>query len=252
MRLDVRLVEYVEPITVTQIIPPRIIWVVARAHGVDVELLHEHDVLHHRLKREGVARVGIVLVAVDAADPQGHAVEANLAVLHLDLAEAHATPLDLHHPTVVILERHEQRVQVRLLGGPLLGIRDGRPKRQRYLGPGVSHRVRTQRFSEYGPTLIIEQVHLDTVALHRPVSEVRDHDVHSEMRVPICLVQRRPDVVVPQVHSRQGQQVHVAEDAAEPPHVLVLQIAAIGPAVDSRRHLVVSHADVARYVELRR
>ena len=91
--LDVGLVAQQDAVFVAQLVPARHVRVVAGAHGVDVELLHEDDVAHHVLFGDDVAALRVLLVAVDALDQQRHAVEAELAVADLHLAEAHAHAL---------------------------------------------------------------------------------------------------------------------------------------------------------------
>lgn len=48
VRLDVRLVEHVDAVAVAEVVPDGVVGIVARTHGVDVELLHDADILHHR------------------------------------------------------------------------------------------------------------------------------------------------------------------------------------------------------------
>ena len=64
----------------------------AGADGVDVVLLHHEDVLDHALDRDGLAAIGIDLVAVHAFDQDALAVDEQVAVLDLDLAEADVRP----------------------------------------------------------------------------------------------------------------------------------------------------------------
>ena len=64
------------------------------ADGVDVVLLEEADVLDHAGEGDGLAVVGVVLVAVHALDEDRDAVEEELAALDLDLAEAEGAALD--------------------------------------------------------------------------------------------------------------------------------------------------------------
>ncbi len=68
-----------------------VVGIVARPHGVDVVLLHQLDVADHRLTRDVVSGVRVVLVAVDALEVDRLAVHQQLAVVDLDLAEADLT-----------------------------------------------------------------------------------------------------------------------------------------------------------------
>ncbi len=72
---QVGFVDHVQAVAVAQVQPARIVGIVRGAHGVDVVLLHQGDVLHHRFVGHGVAQVGVRLVAVDALQLDRHAVE---------------------------------------------------------------------------------------------------------------------------------------------------------------------------------
>ena len=124
--LDVGLVDQVEAVAVAQVIPGRLVRIMAGAHGVDVVLLHHQDVLDHALDRDRLAAVGIDLVAVDALEEDALAVDEQVAVPDLDLAEADVDRDDLQDRSARVLEREEQLVEVRRLGRPLERIRDRR------------------------------------------------------------------------------------------------------------------------------
>ena len=123
--LQIGLVQHKEAVFVAEIVPARIVGVVARAHRVDVERLHQLDVGQHRCDGDGVPGVGIVLVAIDALDADGHAVHTDAPVHNLHLAKTDARPLDLHHLARCVLQRQQQRVEVGVLVRPFGGIGDG-------------------------------------------------------------------------------------------------------------------------------
>ena len=88
VRLQVVLVDHVEPVPVAQIQEVRVRRVVARADGVDVVPLHEQHVLEHPLGRHGTAAQRVELVPVDAAQLDRPPVDEEHAVLDRDRAEA--------------------------------------------------------------------------------------------------------------------------------------------------------------------
>ena len=90
VRLDVRLVDHVEAVAVAEVEPVRVVRVVRRAHGVDVELLHQPRVGLHQLAADRTSARVVVIVAVDAADLHRLAVHEQPAVANLDAAEADA------------------------------------------------------------------------------------------------------------------------------------------------------------------
>ena len=62
--LEVGLGSQVNTVFVAEVVPTRVIGIVTGTHGVDVQLLHDLDVLNHAVHRDDVATVGIELVAV--------------------------------------------------------------------------------------------------------------------------------------------------------------------------------------------
>ena len=62
--LKVRLGSEIDTILVAEVIPAGIIRIVAGAHGIDVQLLHDFDVLDHALYRDDITTVGIELMTV--------------------------------------------------------------------------------------------------------------------------------------------------------------------------------------------
>ncbi len=93
--LDVGLIAEQDAVFVAELVPARHAGVVGGAHGVEVELLEQPDIAHHVGFAHHVAVIRIVLVAVDALDLQGYAVEAERTVDQFDLAKADATALAL-------------------------------------------------------------------------------------------------------------------------------------------------------------
>ena len=94
MALKVRLSCEVDTILVAQVIPARVVGIVAGAHGIDVQLLHNLDVLDHALHRDDIATVGVEFVAVGTFYQDGLTVDEQLGILDLDVTEAYAL---LHH-----------------------------------------------------------------------------------------------------------------------------------------------------------
>ena len=47
MRFQISLSHYIDTILVAQIIPIRVIWIMTSSNAIDIELLHDLNVLHH-------------------------------------------------------------------------------------------------------------------------------------------------------------------------------------------------------------
>ena len=88
VRFDVGLVDDVEAVLVAELVPARVVRVVAGPDGVDVRTLHDLDIAPHGLLGDDVGREGIVLMAIDALEQNGCAVDEELSVLDLGGPEA--------------------------------------------------------------------------------------------------------------------------------------------------------------------
>ena len=104
------------------------------------------DVLHHALDGDGLAAVGIDLVAVDALEQDALAVDQQVAVLDLHLAEADVDRDDFEHLAGVVLEREQQLVEVGRFGGPLERVR--RPAAKSWPRASCSVRVHVHLHAE--------------------------------------------------------------------------------------------------------
>lgn len=78
VRLDIGLGHDVESVLVAERVPAGVVGVVARAHGVDVVLLHDADVLQHAPLGDVIAVVGVHLMPVGALDQHRPAVDEQL------------------------------------------------------------------------------------------------------------------------------------------------------------------------------
>lgn len=93
-----------------------------RAHGIDVETFHDLDILQHALQGHHITTIGIHLVAVGTLDEHRLAVDEQLLVFDLHLAEAHLLWNDLHDVTLAVLHRGDERIEIRCLCRPLLHV----------------------------------------------------------------------------------------------------------------------------------
>jgi hypothetical protein len=122
--LDVCFVDHVQAELVAEIQEARIVRVVRAAHGIDVVLLHRHKIGAHVGDGDGFAALGMVVVAVDAADHHRLAVDQQLPIGDGDRAEADGVGNYFLHRARRIGQRHNQAVAVRLLGRPRLDVGD--------------------------------------------------------------------------------------------------------------------------------
>ena len=88
VRLDVGLVDDVQPELVGQVEERRVVRVVRGPDRVEPELLHRDEVGAHRLGGDHAAGVLVEVVAVDAADEDAPAVDQEVHAADLDPPEA--------------------------------------------------------------------------------------------------------------------------------------------------------------------
>ena len=120
----VRLVDHVDAVPVTQVVPQALVGVVAGAHGVDVVLFeHGHGGVHV-VGADGAAPVGVPLVAVDAVEHDTFPVQAHDAVYHLKAAEADVVGHNLLQNAVGIAQGQYGVVEHRRSMAPRLDALD--------------------------------------------------------------------------------------------------------------------------------
>ena len=88
--LDVGLVDDVHAQLVAQVVEHAVVGVVARANGGDVVGAHRLQVVADVVGVDRLAAIGMVIVAVDAEDPDRLTVDEQLAIDDLDAAQTDA------------------------------------------------------------------------------------------------------------------------------------------------------------------
>ena len=87
VRFDIGFVDQVETVFVAKVVPARIVRIMARTNRVDIERLHERDILKHAFFGERVAGERMMLVPVDALYEDRLVVDEEFSVFDFDLAE---------------------------------------------------------------------------------------------------------------------------------------------------------------------
>ena len=216
MALDVGLGYYVESVFVAQLIPTWIVGVVAGAYGVDVELLHDLDVLNHALHRYHIAMVGVELVAVSTLEVYGLTVYEHLIILEFYLAETYLLTNCLND--VAIYELDVEVVEIGSLCSPLDGIGHGQ------YGLGFALIVN-------GSSSVLHHL---TRSILQSVAEALACSVvgggrNLQCTILIVLVQVGEDEEVVHAHLGTGIHIHFTSDTGKAPEVLVFEVRAIAP-----------------------
>ena len=247
VRLEVALVDEVDAVFVAEVVPARVIGVVARADGVEVVALEEEDVLHHRVDGEGAPRLGVELVAVYAFEGDAAAVEEEDAVLDLDLAGADLEGSRHLDAPRGVAEGDGEVVEVGVLGVPemragnLAGELDG---------PALSGDAHGHRLRPDGLAGGVRELGPDLAALEGGRG-AGDGGADGERRVAVVGVKRGGETDVLDRSLREGDERDGAKDAAQPPHVLVFEIGACRPLDDADGEDVLAiEVELVRDVEL--
>jgi hypothetical protein len=216
---QVALVDHQQPVLVAQVEEPRVGRIMTGPHRVDVVPFHQHDVRPHGRLVQAAAGFRMPLVPVHAAEPDDVPVEPDLPVADLDAAEPDP------EPDVPAGAGQDRVVQAGVFVRPGLG-RDV-PARGR-AGTGLGAGDAEFRYRQRGRAVGVDAEDADTVA-----GVVVG--VHEE---------------VPDRPGRLVDQGDAAEDAGQPPHVLVLQVGPGRPLVHADRDDVVFEPNELGDIEL--
>ena len=121
MGFDVGFIDNIEPVFVAQVIPATVIRIMGISDAVDVEALHQLDVLNHPRYGNGSSGVWIVFVAIHPKKLDGAPVDLVHTARRFNLSEARFHGYEFRKSTVH-LYGNNQTVEIRCFGCPLKGI----------------------------------------------------------------------------------------------------------------------------------
>ncbi len=158
VRLDVCFGCDVQSVLVAQVVPTRVVGIMAGTDGIDVEALHYLYVLNHAFHAHHIASVRIKLVSVYSFYQYWFAIDQQLIALNLDVAETNHL---LHHiqSLAAALQSDEQRVQIWSLRCPCLCVFH----RQRAFSQRSVHAF----CSGHLPSVSVEKLHIERCTLGR-------------------------------------------------------------------------------------
>ena len=87
VRLHVSLGNDIYAVLVAELIPVTVVWIVAGAHRIDIELFHNAYILQHSLLGYHIATVRIEFVTVNSLDKDRLAVDKELGILDFNFSE---------------------------------------------------------------------------------------------------------------------------------------------------------------------
>ena len=121
MGFNVRFIDNIEPVFVTQVIPAAVIGIMRISNTIDVEALHQLNVLNHPGYRNGSSGVWIVFVAIHPKKLDGAPVDFVYTARRFNLSEARFHGYEFRKSTVHLYGNY-QTVEIRSFGRPLQGI----------------------------------------------------------------------------------------------------------------------------------
>ena len=237
MPLLVGLGYHIKTILVAQLIPLWVVGIVTGTHGVDVELLHNLDVLYHPLTTHDVATVWIHLVPVGTFYINRLPVNQQLTVLNLHFPEPHLLRNHLNDLSA-LLHCGDEGEQIGYFGGPRFHVLDAE-----------SHVTVTLSLKVHAVFAHRDAVGVQQVEVYRGTSlHVQVYRQHSVL-VVVRQVGRQFDVA--HLHLFVADiKIAVARHAAQPPEVLVLAVRAVAPTEGLKGNQVVAFLHIGRDVEL--
>ena len=241
--LLVGLVHHVEPPAVAEFVKVLAVGIVARAQEVDIGLFHQADVF----LVGGVVHVatGQRMMVVPVYAAQLHILAVDFEHLAHALHAFHSQMIVevLRHVAFLVHQFDGERVEVGLLCRPQLGLVN------KVSEPDVRCVARCKFFQLACNGLAIDFQD----SLHLPgalAGSVADGDVGCHLGLREVLVGHGGHTIVGDVHQRTHPQLHLAEDSRQPPHVLVLEVTAVAPAVNLNGEFVAALPDEFRHVKL--
>ena len=233
VRFDVGFVDHVKAVAVAEVVPARIVGVVARAHGVDIEPLHDFDIADHLLLGDHITAVGVHFVAVRAFDEHRTSVDQQLSAGDANVAEADVE-LRALGDRFPVRRGDLHAVEPRGLGRP------GFDAAQRCRAAEALQAV-ARRVADGGLRLVSQLGDGDLDRFHAPGR----HDLPAQFARGGGL-----DADILHVLLFAGREVGLAGQAAQTPEILIFKVGAVAPAEDFKGDAVLgARNDQTRDVE---
>ena len=244
MALQICLVDQIDPVLVTELIPPALVGIVGSSHRVDVVSLYKRDIPEHIFLRHRSAAVYGKFMAVYPLEYEAPAVDAHDSVLHLNGSEARLLHRDLLQSAVRRIELHGQLVEIRYLRAPHPRLRNPGLRRIAPLAPAASRFRR--RAAPHHVSAAVPQNSSDAARLHAV-----HRDLCREFSVCISVHSFRAHEQIPHMAARHSVQIHIPEQSGEAPEILILQPARAAPLIYFRRDFIFPLPHQIRDAELR-
>ena len=182
-----------------------------------------------------MAAFRVVFVPVHAAEDDRSAVQEQGAIPDFDAAEADSGGDRLPDAAVRAPERQDEAVEVRRLRRPRADRKTSGAGARLGLAAGRDGDGDRAGLAPEGAFVRVQQGDFEPMPAGVAETPVRQRGGEFEDAFSV-VVEIGPDREIPEEGRRAGQQRDLAVDAADPPEVLALEVAAVAPAEDGNGH----------------
>ena len=89
MAFQVGLVNEIDTVPVTKLVPQALVWIVGSPYRIEVVLLHKTDVPEHIFPGDGTATAAVEFMPIHTPEQDPLAVEKHQTIFHFKAAETH-------------------------------------------------------------------------------------------------------------------------------------------------------------------
>ncbi len=244
--LQIRLVHHIETEPIAEAIEVGVVGIVGAAHRIEVVALHQQQIPLHGGAINGITLGGMVFMTVGTTNKQRLTVDPQQTTTDLHHPKAHIARLTLDGAALLVQQGQGQAIEMRRLGAPLARRSHVEPELGAIvIRPFLINGLGADRLAQGRDPLatVIE------IGLYRQPSPIGDLQGNLETTIPIAGIQLGGHPDIHQMAERFVQQADGAEDPRQPPHILIFQIGAVGPAQHQHRQPVATALQIRSQIE---
>ena len=249
----IRLVNHVDTVLVAKVVHHRIVRVMRHTERVDVETLHQDDVLFHSLVGHSAAVIRVEFVAVHAVEFYRHAVykqaRSPVVLLDFNFSKANFIALDLDYLAATIFNGKHCGIQVRRFGRPAVRFCNRQFKVDTLFALRAdAGNLLCRRRNNFGSLVVVQGKFHGILSRGRSCRVINPRG-RFQQTVGIIVGKSRIDLEILYVHFGHGVNVHIAHDTRKADKVLVFEPGTVAPAEYLHRDVVLPAAQVLVDIE---
>ena len=125
MAFNICFINYVHTILVAKFVEAFLLRVVASAYGVHIILFPEFEILNHKIFRNVMPRVFIMLVYIHTFYKDRHAIYKQLLILNLYRTETYLATGSFYYFAIGALQADDECIKIRCFSRPMLYTMEG-------------------------------------------------------------------------------------------------------------------------------